>query len=282
MVDACKLLGVDVMTAHWEFTLGAKRVQEIIEQGLQGQHRVRRPERQDHRFRGSGVRVARDARRSTACRWRSSARLSRTRRSPTRATWCPTGPSASRTTACRRSSTRCARKGAQVVVVLSHNGMDVDLKMASRVTGIDAILGGHTHDGVPQPVIVHNATGAHAGDQRRLQRQVPRRARFRRQRRAGSPTSAIGCCRCSRTCCRPIRQMQALIDRVRAPFKAQARRAARGHRGAAVSARQLQRQLRPADPRRADGGQGRADRVLARVPLGHQRAARVRRSRANC
>jgi sulfur-oxidizing protein SoxB len=50
-------------------------------------------------------------------------------------------------------------KGAQVVVVLSHNGMDVDLKMASRVTGIDAILGGHTHDGVPQPIMVSNAKG---------------------------------------------------------------------------------------------------------------------------
>jgi S-sulfosulfanyl-L-cysteine sulfohydrolase len=50
-------------------------------------------------------------------------------------------------------------KGAQVVVVLSHNGMDVDLKMASRVTGIDAILGGHTHDGVPQPVKVKNTGG---------------------------------------------------------------------------------------------------------------------------
>jgi sulfur-oxidizing protein SoxB len=45
------------------------------------------------------------------------------------------------------------------VVVLSHNGMDVDLKMASRVTGIDAILGGHTHDGVPQPVPVKNSGG---------------------------------------------------------------------------------------------------------------------------
>jgi sulfur-oxidizing protein SoxB len=43
--------------------------------------------------------------------------------------------------------------------VLSHNGMDVDLKMASRVTGIDAIFGGHTHDGVPQPVKVKNAKG---------------------------------------------------------------------------------------------------------------------------
>jgi sulfur-oxidizing protein SoxB len=50
-------------------------------------------------------------------------------------------------------------KGAQVVVVLSHNGMDVDLKMASRVTGIDAIFGGHTHDGVPQPIQIKNAGG---------------------------------------------------------------------------------------------------------------------------
>ncbi len=46
-----------------------------------------------------------------------------------------------------------------VVVVLSHNGMDVDLKMASRVTGIDAILGGHTHDGMPAPTEVKNAGG---------------------------------------------------------------------------------------------------------------------------
>jgi sulfur-oxidizing protein SoxB len=44
-------------------------------------------------------------------------------------------------------------------VLLSHNGMDVDLKMASRVRGIDAILGGHTHDGVPQPSRISNAGG---------------------------------------------------------------------------------------------------------------------------
>jgi len=50
-------------------------------------------------------------------------------------------------------------KGAQAVVLLSHNGMDVDLKMASRVRGIDFILGGHTHDGVPAPTRVKNAGG---------------------------------------------------------------------------------------------------------------------------
>jgi sulfur-oxidizing protein SoxB len=49
--------------------------------------------------------------------------------------------------------------GARAVVVLSHNGMDVDLKMASRVRGIDAILGGHTHDGMPAPTIVDNPGG---------------------------------------------------------------------------------------------------------------------------
>ena len=46
--------------------------------------------------------------------------------------------------------------GADLVVVLSHNGFDVDKKMASIVTGIDIILSGHTHDALPEPVLINN------------------------------------------------------------------------------------------------------------------------------
>jgi sulfur-oxidizing protein SoxB len=54
-------------------------------------------------------------------------------------------------------------KGARVVVLLSHNGREVDLKLAGRVQGLDAILGGHTHDAMPQPVRVGRTLVTNAG-----------------------------------------------------------------------------------------------------------------------
>ena len=45
------------------------------------------------------------------------------------------------------------------IVLLSHNGMDVDIKMAERVPGLNAVFGGHTHDGIPQPIKVKNVAG---------------------------------------------------------------------------------------------------------------------------
>ncbi len=48
---------------------------------------------------------------------------------------------------------------ADAIVLLSHNGMDVDCQLASMVSGIDVILGGHTHDATPEPVAVMNSGG---------------------------------------------------------------------------------------------------------------------------
>ena len=158
MVDACKLLGVDVMTAHWEFTYGEERVKEIIAKDFAGNiefvaQNVKTKDFEDPVFKPyvlkemNGVTVAIIGQ---AFPYTPIANPG----------WQVSNWSFGIQDAQMQKYVDEARtKGAQAVVVLSHNGMDVDLKMASRVTGIDAILGGHTHDGVPVPTMVKNATG---------------------------------------------------------------------------------------------------------------------------
>ncbi len=167
MVDACKLLGVDVMTGHWEFTYGMKRVKEIVDGDFKGgtgsgaaAHRVdfvaqnvKTADFGDAVFKPyvmremNGVPVAIIGQafpytpianpRYMVADWEFGIQDENM----------------------QKTVDEARAKGALVVVLLSHNGMDVDLKMASRVRGIDAIFGGHTHDGVPLAVPVSNGGG---------------------------------------------------------------------------------------------------------------------------
>jgi sulfur-oxidizing protein SoxB len=105
------------------------------------------------------------------------------------------------------------------VILLSHNGMDVDLKLAGRVTGIDVILGGHTHDAVPRPVSVANAGGktlvTNAGSSGKFLGVLDLdldKGRVRDVRYRLLPVYA--------DLLEPDARMQALIERVRRPYAA--------------------------------------------------------------
>jgi len=159
MVDACKLLGVDVMTGHWEFTYGAKRVEEIIAKDLKGRidfvaQNVRTTDFEDEVFPSHVVRQINGVPVAIIGQAFPYTPIANPRY------MVPEWSFGIRDDSLQKVVDGVRAQGAQVVVVLSHNGMDVDIKMASRVTGVDAIMGGHTHDGVPQPVIVRNARGS--------------------------------------------------------------------------------------------------------------------------
>ncbi len=158
MVDACKLLGVDVMTGHWEFTYGMERVKEIIDGDFKGKldfvaQNVKTNDFGDPVFKPYVIREIN----GVPCAIIGQAFPYTPIANPRYmvADWA----FGIQDENMQAMVDEARGKGAQVVVVISHNGMDVDLKMASRVRGIDAILGGHTHDGVPVPVQVKNAGG---------------------------------------------------------------------------------------------------------------------------
>ncbi len=158
MVEAAKLLGVDIMTGHWEFTLGMDRVKEIIEKDFAGKveflaQNVKTADFGDPVFKPYVIREIN----GVPCAIIGQAFPYTPIANPRylMADW----SFGIQDEHMQKMVDEARAKGAQVVVVLSHNGMDVDLKMASRVTGIDAIMGGHTHDGMPVASVVTNRNG---------------------------------------------------------------------------------------------------------------------------
>jgi sulfur-oxidizing protein SoxB len=158
MVDACKALGVDMMSPHWEFTLGHERVKEIIEKDFAGKieflaQNVKTTDFGDPVFKPYAIREMNGVKVAVVGQAFPYTPIANPRY------MVPDWTFGIQDEEMQKAVDAARAEGAKVVVVLSHNGMDVDLKMASRVTGIDAILGGHTHDGVPQPVKVQNKGG---------------------------------------------------------------------------------------------------------------------------
>jgi sulfur-oxidizing protein SoxB len=168
MVEACNLLGVDVMTGHWEFTYQQEEILENISE-FKGE------------FIAQNVRVSEEAMFDGAEAYDEDSghafkpyiiREMGGRRVAVIGQAFPYTPIANPgrfipdwSFGIRDSDMQelvdeiRAEHRPDAVIVLSHNGMDVDIKMASIVTGVDVILGGHTHDAVPKPVLVDNPRG---------------------------------------------------------------------------------------------------------------------------
>ena len=168
MVDACNLLGVDIMTGHWEFTYRDEEVMQNIER-FNGEfiaQNVRVSEEalfdgaaaydedSGHAFRPYTIRTLGSKRVAVigqAFPYTPIANPSR---------FIPDWSFGIRDDDMQELVDKIrATERPDAVVILSHNGMDVDVKMASRVSGVDVILGGHTHDGVPEPLLIENSVG---------------------------------------------------------------------------------------------------------------------------
>ena len=216
MIDACQLLGVDLMTAHWEFTYGDKRVLEAVKSLGRTEflaQNVKTTDFGDPVFKPYVIREMNGVPVAVIGQAFPYTPIANPRHFVADWTF------GIQEIELQKIVEEVRGKGVRAVVLLSHNGMDVDVKLAGRVRGIDAILGGHTHDGVPVPVIVNNAGGktvvTNAGSNGKflgvldLDVNAGGVADFRYRL---LPVFA--------NLLPADAQMQALIERVRAPFKA--------------------------------------------------------------
>ncbi len=158
MIDACLELGVDIMTLHWECTYGAERVKEAENGALKSKievvaQNVKTTDFGDSIFKPYVIREINTIPVAIIGQAFPYTGIAHPRY------FVPEWSFGIQEENLQAIIDEVRKKGAQVVVLLSHNGMDVDLKMASRMRGLDAILGGHTHDGVPVPIAVKNSGG---------------------------------------------------------------------------------------------------------------------------
>lgn len=210
MVDAMALLKPDAMTAHWEFTLGAARVQEIVEGlgfPLLAQN-VRDTEFEERVFEGSRIFERGGVKIGVIGQAFPYTPIANPR-------WMiPDWSFGIRERELVEEIEALRAKGAELIVLLSHNGFDVDRKLAERVPDIDVILSGHTHDAVPEVTMVGRtllvASGSNGKFVSRLDLDV------RDKRIAGFNYRLIPIF--SRVIS-PDPEMKALIAKVRAPFE---------------------------------------------------------------
>jgi sulfur-oxidizing protein SoxB len=161
MVDCMALLKPDAMTGHWEFTLGTERVKDIVDhlgfpflaQNMRDTEWDEPAFKPSAMFERGGVKIAVIGQAFPYTpianpRW-----------------MIPNWSFGIREDDLRKNVDEVRKAGAQLVVLLSHNGFDVDRKLAARVSGIDVILTGHTHDALPDVVTVGKtllvASGSH-------------------------------------------------------------------------------------------------------------------------
>ncbi len=172
MVEACNLLGVDVMTGHWEFTYLAEEVLEnagmFAGEFVSQNCKVREDalfdydladigdfnEDTGHVFKPYTIREMGDLRIAVVGQSFPYTPIANPQRFIPDWTFGINEGDMQEIVDQARDE-----ENPDGLIVISHNGMDVDLKMAARVSGIDAIFGGHTHDGVPGAVPVSNPGG---------------------------------------------------------------------------------------------------------------------------
>jgi len=156
MIGAQKLLGVDIMTGHWEFTYGAARVKEAEKELAPIEflaQNVKTTDFEDPVFKPYTLRTINGVAVAIIGQAFPYTPIANPRYLVPDWTFGIQEPRV------QELVNEVRAKGAKAVVLLSHNGADVDIKLASRVRGLDAILGGHTHDGIPAPVVVPNPGG---------------------------------------------------------------------------------------------------------------------------